>query len=70
MVGHSNMEESPGKFRFPPTENYGHSLSNFILLTDSMAAVQREFILRYADLDNRLDPGRNFMRAMNFPQTS
>ncbi|WEW59718.1 transcriptional regulator [Emydomyces testavorans] len=38
--------------------------------TATWKKVRREFILRYADLDNRLDPGRNFMRGMTFPQAS
>ncbi|KMP06358.1 VIP2 protein [Coccidioides immitis RMSCC 3703] len=38
--------------------------------TATWKKVRREFILRYADLDNRLDPARNFMRGMSFPQTS
>ncbi|EEP77414.1 conserved hypothetical protein [Uncinocarpus reesii 1704] len=38
--------------------------------TATWKKVRREFILRYADLDNRLDPGRNLMRGMTFPQAS
>ncbi|KAF3482927.1 NOT2 family protein [Arthroderma uncinatum] len=38
--------------------------------TNTWKKVRREFILRYADLDNRLDPGRNFVRGMPFPQTT
>ncbi|KAK2746684.1 hypothetical protein FQN57_003028 [Myotisia sp. PD_48] len=39
--------------------------------TNSWKKTRRDFILRYADLDNRLDPGRNFMRGgMTFPQST
>ncbi|KAK2881772.1 hypothetical protein FQN49_000439 [Arthroderma sp. PD_2] len=38
--------------------------------TNAWKKARREFILRYADLDNRLDPGRNFVRGMPFPQTT
>ncbi|KAI1926600.1 transcriptional regulator [Ophidiomyces ophidiicola] len=38
--------------------------------TTTWKKVRREFILRYSDLDNRLDPGRNFMRGMAFPQNT
>ncbi|KAM5489860.1 transcriptional regulator [Microsporum audouinii] len=38
--------------------------------TSTWKKVRREFILRYADLDNRLDPGRNFLRGMPFPQAT
>ncbi|EGD88590.2 hypothetical protein H112_03508 [Trichophyton rubrum D6] len=38
--------------------------------TNSWKKVRREFILRYADLDNRLDPGRNLVRGMPFPQAT
>ncbi|KAL1982883.1 hypothetical protein VTN96DRAFT_811 [Rasamsonia emersonii] len=33
----------------------------------SWKKVRREFILRYEDLDNRLDPNRNISRAVGFP---
>lgn len=32
--------------------------------------MQREFILRYEDLDNRLDPGRGIARTVGFPPSS
>ncbi|EFR00017.1 transcription subunit 2 general negative regulator [Nannizzia gypsea CBS 118893] len=38
--------------------------------TSSWKKVRREFILRYADLDNRLDPGRNIVRGIPFPQAT
>ncbi|KAL1953749.1 hypothetical protein VTO42DRAFT_2313 [Malbranchea cinnamomea] len=38
--------------------------------TNTWKKVRREFILRYADLDNHLDPGRSFIRGMAFPQST
>ena len=45
-------------------------LTIFAMLESMLIHLQREFILRYEDLDNRLDPNRGVPRTAPFPPAS